>query len=254
MNQHIIKIKVGAILSRQEMPKTQEEKTELVHGVFENISTRYDRLNDIISFNQHKSWRKKVMKRMQVKRGAKALDVCCGTGDWTLQLSKAVGNKGHVTGLDFSANMLKVAEEKCALINNIDLVQGNAMELPFDDHQFDYVTIGFGLRNVPDYLQALKEMYRVVKPGGMVVCLETSQPTMPLFKQGYQVYFKFIMPLFGKVFAKSENEYNWLQQSAFEFPGKFELAKLFAESGFVNIEFKGFTGGVSAMHIGYKPH
>ncbi|TDM13313.1 demethylmenaquinone methyltransferase [Macrococcus lamae] len=236
------------------MPKTQEEKTELVHGVFENISARYDRLNDIISFNQHKSWRKKVMKRMAVKSGAKALDICCGTGDWTIQLARAVGKSGQVTGLDFSANMLKVAEEKTRQINNISLIQGNAMELPFPDNQFDYVTIGFGLRNVPDYLQVLKEMHRVVKPGGMVVCLETSDPTMPVFKQGYQVYFKFIMPLFGKIFAKSMKEYSWLQQSAFNFPGKFELAKLFAEAGFVKIEFKGFTGGVSAMHIGYKPH
>ncbi|UTH14879.1 demethylmenaquinone methyltransferase [Macrococcus equipercicus] len=236
------------------MPQTQEEKTELVHGVFENISTRYDRLNDIISFNQHKSWRKKVMKRMQVKRGAHALDVCCGTGDWTIQLADAVGRTGHVTGLDFSANMLKVAKAKTNHTANIELIQGNAMALPFEDDQFDYVTIGFGLRNVPDYLQTLKEMLRVVKPGGMVVCLETSDPTMPVFKQGYQVYFKFIMPLFGKIFAKSMKEYSWLQQSAFNFPGKYELAKLFAQAGFVNIEFKGFTGGVSAMHIGYKPH
>lgn len=237
---------------KQQMPKTQEEKTELVHDVFENISTRYDKLNDIISFNQHKHWRKQVMKQMKVKKGAKALDVCCGTGDWTIQLASAVGDSGHVTGLDFSANMLKVAEEKTKHLNNVDLIEGNAMELPFEDNSFDYVTIGFGLRNVPDYGTALKEMHRVLKPGGMVVCLETSHPTMPVFKQGYQAYFKYVMPMFGKLFAKSMKEYSWLQQSAFNFPDKYSLAKLFAEAGFVKIKMRSFTGGVSAMHLAYK--
>lgn len=240
-------------MTKNEMPRTPEEKTELVHGVFENISTRYDRLNDIISFNQHRRWRKKVMQRMQVRRGARALDVCCGTADWTIQLAQAVGQSGHVTGLDFSANMLEVGKQKTAGYRNVDLVLGNAMDLPFEDNTFDYVTIGFGLRNVPDYSKAIEEMYRVLKPGGMVVCLETSQPTLPGFKQGYEAYFKYVMPQFGKVFAKSMKEYSWLQQSAFNFPDRYALAKLFAAAGFEKVEFKGFTGGVSAMHLAYKP-
>lgn len=105
------------------------------------------------------------------------------------------------------------------------------MELPFPDNTFDYVTIGFGLRNVPDYLTVLKEMARVVKPGGQVVCLETSQPEMFGFKQLYFLYFRFIMPMFGKLFAKSFKEYSWLQESAREFPGMKELAALFEEAG-----------------------
>ncbi|MEJ7496208.1 demethylmenaquinone methyltransferase [Staphylococcus warneri] len=227
-------------------------KKEQVHTVFQNISKKYDRLNNIISFEQHKVWRKRVMKEMSVKKGSTALDVCCGTADWTIPLSKAVGPQGEVTGLDFSENMLEVGKEKTAHMDNIHLVHGDAMNLPFDDASFDYVTIGFGLRNVPDYLGALKEMERVLKPGGMIVCLETSQPTLPVFKQVYRLYFKFVMPIFGKLFAKSKEEYEWLQQSTFDFPGKEKLKRLFEQAGFSNIKVRSFTGGVAAMHLGYK--
>lgn len=235
------------------MTKNKANK-EQVHEVFQNISGKYDRLNNIISFEQHKNWRKKVMKEMNVQPGSIALDVCCGTADWTIALSQAVGHEGEVTGLDFSENMLKVGEQKTSAMENIRLVQGDAMALPFDDNTFDYVTIGFGLRNIPDYKVALEEMYRVLKPGGMVVCLETSQPTMPVFKQGYQLYFKFVMPLFGKLFAKSKQEYEWLQQSAFDFPDRETLKQLFESVNFENVKVRSFTGGVAAMHLAYKPN
>ncbi|EIE3638418.1 demethylmenaquinone methyltransferase [Staphylococcus pseudintermedius] len=234
------------------MTKNKANKAQ-VHEVFQNISGKYDRLNNIISFEQHKVWRKKVMKEMNVQAGTIALDVCCGTADWTIALSQAVGPEGEVTGLDFSENMLKVGEEKTAHMDNIRLVQGDAMALPFDDNTFDYVTIGFGLRNIPDYSKALSEMYRVLKPGGMVVCLETSQPTMPVFKQGYRLYFKFVMPIVGKIFAKSKQEYEWLQQSAFDFPDRETLKKMFEGVNFENVKARSFTGGVAAMHLAYKP-
>ncbi|UXS20570.1 demethylmenaquinone methyltransferase [Staphylococcus delphini] len=234
------------------MTKNKANKAQ-VHEVFQNISGKYDRLNNIISFEQHKVWRKKVMKEMNVQAGTIALDVCCGTADWTIALSQAVGPEGEVTGLDFSENMLKVGEEKTAHMDNIRLVQGDAMALPFDDNAFDYVTIGFGLRNIPDYSKALSEMYRVLKPGGMAVCLETSQPTMPVFKQGYRLYFKFVMPIFGKIFAKSKQEYEWLQQSAFDFPDRETLKKMFEDVNFEKVKVRSFTGGVAAMHLAYKP-
>lgn len=229
-------------------------KEKRVHSVFETISDKYDSMNSIISFNRHKSWRKDVMTKMKIDEGSKALDVCTGTGDWAFSLADEVGETGHVTGLDFSKNMLSVAIEKNekAHLKQLDFIQGNAMELPFESNSFDYVTIGFGLRNVPDYLTVLKEMYRVVKPGGIVVCLETSQPTLIGFRQGYYFYFKFIMPLFGKLFAKSYKEYAWLHESAKDFPDKKELAKLFNEAGFSNVEIKSYTGGVAAMHKAKK--
>jgi demethylmenaquinone methyltransferase / 2-methoxy-6-polyprenyl-1,4-benzoquinol methylase len=232
----------------------QQSKEQRVHHVFEKISDNYDKMNSVISFQQHIRWRKDTMKRMNVQSGAKALDVCCGTADWTIALAEAVGPNGEVIGLDFSKNMLKVGNEKVRRLGlkQVKLIHGNAMELPFPDNSFDYVTIGFGLRNVPDYLQVLKEMYRVVKPGGIAVCLETSQPTMIGYRQLFYFYFRFIMPLFGKLFAKSYHEYSWLQESARDFPGMKELAKMFEQAGFVDVTYKPYSGGVAAVHIGHK--
>ncbi|PKG24125.1 demethylmenaquinone methyltransferase [Niallia nealsonii] len=230
----------------------QQSKEEKVHHVFEKIYDNYDKMNTLISFQQHKFWRKDTMKKMNVSKGASALDVCCGTADWTISLADAVGPTGHVVGLDFSENMLSIGKVKTKSYSNIKLIHGNAMELPFPDNSFDYVTIGFGLRNVPDYLQVLKEMRRVVKPGGTVVCLETSQPTMPVFKQCYYFYFRFVMPLFGKLFAKSYKEYSWLQESARDFPGMKELKNMFEQAGLSNVSYKPYSGGVAASHFGYK--
>ncbi|MBX9970350.1 demethylmenaquinone methyltransferase [Priestia aryabhattai] len=232
----------------------QQSKEQRVHGVFEKIYKNYDQMNSVISFQRHKAWRKDTMKRMNVQKGTKALDVCCGTADWTLAMAEAVGETGEAVGLDFSQNMLKIGEEKVknSPFLNITLLHGNAMELPFEDNSFDYVTIGFGLRNVPDYLQVLKEMQRVVKPGGKVVCLETSQPTMIGYRQMYLLYFKYIMPALGKMVAKSYDEYSWLQESARDFPGQKQLADMFREAGLTDVEVKSYTGGVAAMHLGYK--
>lgn len=231
-----------------------ESKEERVHHVFEKIYKNYDSMNSIISFQMHKYWRKDIMKRMNVEKGSRALDVCCGTGDWSFSLAGAVGNKGKVIGLDFSKNMLSVAENRMRNTHyrNLKFIHGNAMELPFEDNTFDYVTIGFGLRNVPDYMTVLKEMYRVVKPNGIVVCLETSQPNIFGFKQLYFFYFQYIMPLFGRIFAKSYNEYAWLNESTRNFPNKDKLKKMFLEAGFSHVDVKSYTGGVAAMHMGFK--
>jgi demethylmenaquinone methyltransferase/2-methoxy-6-polyprenyl-1,4-benzoquinol methylase len=231
------------------MAKSKEER---VHDVFEKISDNYDTMNSVISFQLHKRWRKDVMKKMAVKKGSKILDVCCGTGDWTIALAEVTTTKGHVTGIDFSRNMLNVAEQKINNYPQIELIEGNAMSLPFEDGSFDYVTIGFGLRNVPDYRKVLSEMHRVLKPGGMIVCLETSQPEMPVYRQLFKFYFSYIMPLFGKLFAKSYEEYSWLQESANGFPGMKELARMFEETNFVNVNYKSYSGGAAAAHFGFK--
>lgn len=231
-----------------------QSKEERVHDVFEKIYDKYDKMNSVISFKRHIAWRKDVMKRMQVTPAARALDVCTGTGDWAIAMAQTVGNNGKVTGLDFSKNMLEIAKEKKSQTNmeHLDFIHGNAMELPFPDETFDYVTIGFGLRNVPDYETVLKEMYRVVKKGGKVVCLETSQPTLFGFRQGYYLYFRYFMPFFGKLFAKSYDEYAWLHESAKDFPDKHTLKKMFSAAGFNKVEVKSYTGGVAAMHMATK--
>ncbi|WP_141501045.1 demethylmenaquinone methyltransferase [Paenibacillus luteus] len=225
-----------------------------VHGVFERIAPKYDLMNDLISFRRHKAWRKFTMKKMNVSQGQTALDLCCGTCDWTIALADASG-KGQIVGLDFSQNMLDfgaIKIDKLGLNKQIKLVQGNAMSLPFEDNSFDYVTIGFGLRNVPDYLQVLKEMRRVVKPGGQVVCLEVSKPTWQPFKAMYNLYFERILPLMGKLIAKSFQEYKWLPESLKLFPGRQQLAELFEEAGLVQVKAYPLTGGVAALHMGTK--
>jgi demethylmenaquinone methyltransferase/2-methoxy-6-polyprenyl-1,4-benzoquinol methylase len=231
------------------MTKTKEER---VHEVFEKISGNYDKMNSVISFQQHKKWRDDTMVRMNVQSGSSSLDVCCGTADWTISMAEAVGPTGRAVGLDFSQNMLNVGIEKTKEFPQIELIHGNAMELPFPNDTFDYVTIGFGLRNVPDFMQVLKEIERVLKPGGMFVCLETSQSEMPIYKQIFRFYFKYIMPIFGKFFAKSYKEYSWLQESAKDFPGMKVLAEMMEQANFVQVEYKPYSGGAAARHIGYK--
>lgn len=229
-----------------------QSKEKRVHEVFESISSSYDRMNAIISFQRHVAWRKDTMKRMDVHSGASALDVCCGTADWTIQLAEAAGPEGNVKGIDFSQNMLNIGYTKIKEIPQIELVHGNAMDLPYEDDSFDYVTIGFGLRNVPDYLQVLKEMHRVLKPGGTAVCLETSQPTVPVFKQFYWIYFTYVMPLFGKLFANSYKQYSWLQESTKKFPDKNKLKQLFLQAGFASVEVKSYSAGAAASHFALK--
>jgi demethylmenaquinone methyltransferase / 2-methoxy-6-polyprenyl-1,4-benzoquinol methylase len=229
-------------------------KEQFVHSVFESIAGKYDLMNDILSFRRHKAWRKFTMKKMGMKRGDSAVDLCCGTCDWSIALAEA-SQTGNVIGLDFSAGMLEVGRRKVEerkLQNRISLVQGNAMELPFEDNAFDYATIGFGLRNVPDPVQVLNEMKRVVKPGGMVVCLELSKPMKQPFKGVYFFYFPRVLPLLGKLFAKRYEQYKWLPESLAMFPDREQLATIFRETGLQKVESFPLTGGIAALHIGLK--
>ncbi|NIK67714.1 MULTISPECIES: demethylmenaquinone methyltransferase [unclassified Paenibacillus] len=227
---------------------------EHVHALFENIAPKYDMMNDLLSFRRHKAWRKFTMRKMSVRQGQTALDLCCGTCDWTIALAKASGT-GQITGLDFSQNMLDVGAVKVkgeGLNEQVTLVQGNAMELPFADNSFDFVTIGFGLRNVPDYLQVLKEMERVVKPGGKVVCLELSKPLWQPFKGMYYLYFERMLPMIGKWVAKRFDEYKWLPDSLKLFPDANQLSELFRQAGLREVQAYPLTGGIAALHIGTK--
>ncbi|MFD2115964.1 demethylmenaquinone methyltransferase [Paenibacillus yanchengensis] len=225
-----------------------------VHDLFESIAPKYDFMNDLLSFRRHKAWRKFTMKKLALKQGDRALDVCCGTCDWTIALAEA-SKTGDIIGLDFSDQMLAVGKSKVKeeqLHDRIQLVQGDAMQLPFDDNSFDFVTIGFGLRNVPDYDQVIREMYRVVKPGGKVVCLELSKPTFLPFRAIYYLYFERILPSIGKIVAKRYEEYKWLPESLKQFPDAKQLKQMFEHAGLRNVTADALTFGIAALHIGEK--
>lgn len=232
-----------------------KEKAHFVHNVFESIAAEYDRMNNVISFGSHVAWRNYTMRQMQVKPGQSAIDVACGTCDWTITMAKAVGENGRVVGLDFSQNMLDVGAYKVAnegLGKTVDLVNGDAMKLPYDDNTFDYATIGFALRNVPDIQTVLNEMTRVVKPGGKVVSLEVSKPPFLPYRQLFYLYFYKILPFIAKLVVNKYEEYAWLPQSLTNFPDSKELAVMFQKAGLDPVQVKLFMGGVSALHIGIK--
>jgi demethylmenaquinone methyltransferase/2-methoxy-6-polyprenyl-1,4-benzoquinol methylase len=231
-----------------------DSKQSHVHAVFESIAPKYDMMNDILSFRRHKAWRSFTMRKMEIKPGQTSLDLCCGTCDWTIALANASGN-GQTVGLDFSRNMLDIGQgkiDKLGLGDQIQIIQGNAMEIPFPDNSFDFVTIGFGLRNVPDIVKTLKEMKRVVRPGGKIVCLELSKPTWQPFKGIYYFYFEKLLPLMGKWFVKRYEQYRWLPESLASFPDLQALAELFRDVGIRNVKAYPLTGGVAALHIGMK--
>ena len=230
------------------------KKEQMVHSVFSEIANKYDIMNSFLSFNRHKAWRKFTMKKMNVQPGESAVDLCTGTADWAISLSEAVGSSGQVIGLDFCEDMLNVGREKvekCKGNSCITLQYGNAMELPFADNSFDYATIGFALRNVPDIKQVVSEMARVVKPGGKVVSLELSKPTWPPFRAIYYLYFNHILPLLGKLAIGKMEPYKWLPESLKKFPNHIQLKAIF-DSIDLDTEVYQLTGGIVAVHIGTK--
>lgn len=232
----------------------KEEKEQFVHAVFESIADKYDVMNTLLSAGRHKAWRRFAMDRIPVQNGQSAIDVCCGTGEWTISLAQKTGATGRVVGLDFSEKMLAIAQRKKEELglDQMELVWGNAMQLPFADNTFDYATIGFALRNVPDILQVLREMKRVIKPGGMVVSLELSKPVWPVFKQLYAFYLNVVLPLLGRLLANRYEQYRWLPQSLKNFPDSEQLAEIFKQAGLDDVEVYLLTGGIAAVHIGYK--
>lgn len=232
------------------------DKSTYVQETFNSIAKRYDLMNTLMSFGLDKGWRKKAVQTVEAKPGMNIVDVCCGTGQLSLELAMTVGTAGHITGLDFSQNMLEKAREHVSgssYQSIIDLIQGDAMNLPFEDNSFDGATVGWGLRNLPDLEKGIREMIRVVKPGGKVVSLDMAKPTLPGFKQGYWLYFEKLVPLMGKVWAGKAKAYQYLHDSAREFPPQQELARIFEQAGLVETRYENLAGGVVALVSGRKP-
>lgn len=238
------------------MTLTNQTSEDTVQTIFDHIAPQYDQMNGLISLGTHRIWRKRVMDLMTVRPGDFALDLCCGTGDWTLALAQAVGPGGQVVGLDFSSVMLQEATHKvrsARMQDRVTLRQGDAMHLPYPDNSFNVVTIGFGLRNVPDANQVLREMARVVKPGGQVVCLETSQPDNRLVHAGWQLYFGHVVPMMGRL-VHHYQAYNYLQSSTHRFVSVAELVTMFEAAGLTQVHYERFNLGAAAVHLGTKPY
>lgn len=238
--------------------------------MFDGIAGSYDHLNDLMTAGLHHRWREMGVMLAQVGPGSTALDLCCGTGDFAFALRRAIGPDGRVVGVDVSEEMLDVAREKCGRNQlYVEFRTGDVLDLPFPSGGsagadpaggardsaaigagggFDACTVGFGIRNVPDIVQAFREMRRVCRPGGRVVCLEITQAHIPVFKQFYGLWFGRAVPRLGKLAAGDESAYSYLPASVRRFPGPDELRGLMEEAGLRNVRYEILAGGIIALH------
>ena len=230
----------------------EQNKQTRVYGIFQSISTDYDRANARISLGMQKNWKQMLVNRLaeSLPKGASVLDVCCGTGDIALDTAEKRGDL-QVVGLDFSPAMLAVAEGKKNGKENVRFLQGDAMALPFGENTFAAACISFGLRNTADYEQVLREMRRVVEPGGAIYCLDSFVPENPLIKPFYRIYFRYIMPLLGGG-KKHRQEYQWLYESTQVFLQPRELEKLYRSVGLKEVGRKKRMFGACVMIWGQK--
>jgi demethylmenaquinone methyltransferase/2-methoxy-6-polyprenyl-1,4-benzoquinol methylase len=227
--------------------------SEQVQGMFDRIAGRYDLLNSLMTAGLHHSWRRRAVDRAEVFAGASVLDVCCGTGDLSFELAERVSPGGHVVGCDFSEAMLDFAREKAAArqIESVRFEWADALSLPYDDDRFDAVTVGFGVRNFADRDQGLREMARVLKPGGRLVILEFTEPKRPPFSTFYSLWFDRIVPVLGRLTPNPE-AYSYLSESVHSFPDPEGLAAKMDAAGFERIHWLLTAGGILAIHSGVK--
>ncbi len=232
--------------------KTRSKK-EQVAEMFDTISENYDGLNRVISFGIDVKWRKKVVKLVSKTNPKRILDVATGTGDLAINLSKT--GASEIIGLDISAGMLEVGRQKTALKKLdtiITMVQGDSENLPYDKNYFDAITVAFGVRNFENLEKGLSEIFRVLKPGGIFVVLETSIPTKTPYKQGYRLYSTTILPLVGKLFSKDKSAYSYLSESAAAFPYGETFNNILKKIGFIEVKDNPQTFGVATIYTATK--
>jgi demethylmenaquinone methyltransferase/2-methoxy-6-polyprenyl-1,4-benzoquinol methylase len=233
----------------------EEEHANRVREMFAAIAGRYDLLNHLLSGHIDKRWRRLVGRKLRDRigsTGAIILDVACGTGDLSLTLSETTG--ARVVGTDFCRPMLEIAARKTGNRNpTIQLIEGDALRLPFLDCSFEAVTIAFGLRNLSDVERGLAELLRVLKPGGHVAVLEFSKPVVPGFSLLFNVYFTRLLPFFGGLISGSKSAYQYLPDSVARFPDQKELSLLMRKVGLESVDYENLTGGIAALHTGKRP-
>ena len=228
-------------------------KKEQVTEMFDTISGEYDGLNRVISFGIDQKWRKRVVNIVAAKRPETILDIATGTGDLAIAMVKTGAQR--IVGLDISSGMLDVGRRKIAekhLDSVIDMTLGDSEQLPFEDDTFDAITVAFGVRNFENLEKGLAEILRVLKPNGVFVVLETSVPTNPIYRFGYRIHTRFVLPLIGKLFSKDNNAYGYLSESAAAFPYGERFNNILQKIGFIATEHRPQTFGVATIYIASK--
>lgn len=231
----------------------EEEKSSLVRDVFDSVAGKYDLMNDLMSLGVHRLWKDGLIEWLKPHGNMHLLDVGGGTGDIAFKFLKRGG--GSVVVSDINPNMLEVGKKRAidkGIIGNIDWQEADVENLPFDDESFDAVTIAFCIRNVTHPAQGLKEMYRVLKPGGRFLCLEFSQVTTAGFDQLYDWWSFNILPILGDKIAKDRDSYQYLAESIRRFPNQEIWADMIRETGFKNVKYRNYTHGIAALHSGWK--
>ena len=233
---------------------TVQPKTERVKEMFDHIAPTYDRLNHILSLSIDKIWRRRVVRRV-LKLGAKEiLDVATGTGDLAIKLARSLcPNK--ITGIDLSEGMIAIGRKKVAdahLDNIITFVAGDCLNLPFDEAQFDCITVAYGVRNFEHLDQGYREMYRVLKPGGVLCVIELSTPTSPIVKPFYKLYTRCIIPFVGRLVSKDVRAYSYLPESIAAVPQGNDMLQLMREAGFNSCHYKRLTFGTCTIYMAIK--
>ncbi len=233
----------------------KEEKAGKVADVFHSVAAKYDVMNDLMSMGIHRIWKRFTIDCSGVRRGQRVLDLAGGTGDLTAKFSRLVGESGEVVLADINSSMLKMGREKLrnlGIAGNVSYVQANAEALPFPDNYFDCITISFGLRNVTDKDKALASMFRVLKPGGRLLVLEFSKPLLEPLSKIYDAYSFHILPRIGQLVANDAESYRYLAESIRMHPDQETLKQMMQNVGFENTSYYNLTGGIVALHRGYK--
>lgn len=231
------------------------DKARRVRGVFDSVADRYDLMNDLMSGGLHRLWKHFVLTLTGLRPGQRALDVAGGTGDLSVGLARQVGDSGFLVLSDINAAMLARGRTRltdAGVVGNVAYALADAERLPFADSEFDCITIGFGLRNVTDKAAALASMYRVLRPGGQLLILEFSHPTAPGLKPLYDAYSFRVLPVLGRLVANDADSYRYLAESIRMHPEQEALLAMMRKAGFEGARYHNLTGGIVAVHRGYR--